>query len=376
MKKEKNILVALVAVLLSGGVLTAQQAQTPPRGPGYLDVHMHLTGSIAQDDQIPRQGMRHPQGERMRAHDPKSYEAAAQALISMMDSLGVKKAIVMPPPHVFSQKGMITYKGLKKTVDRHPDRLAFAGGGDNLNPMIMAVAPSNVTPQIRHKFRETAQQIVKDGAVAFGEMAALHFSFGEEHVFEQTAPDHPLFLLLADIAAEKGVPIDLHMEAVPEDQDLPAALAQRSPRNPSTIKATIPGFERLLDHKLNANIVWQHVGWDNTGHMTPQLVRRILRAHPNLFCALKFVRKRYETFQAGEGLMDADMKVRSEWLQLMSEFPDRFMIGADEFIGHSGRHHAGPPSFEATWAIINQLPEELRNKIGRENARRVYRLND
>ena len=30
-------------------------------------------------------------------------------------------------------------------------------------------------------------------------------------------PDHPLYLLLADIAAQHGVPIDLHMEAVPAD---------------------------------------------------------------------------------------------------------------------------------------------------------------
>ncbi len=29
-------------------------------------------------------------------------------------------------------------------------------------------------------------------------------------------PDHPLFLVLAEVAAKYGIPIDLHMEAVPE----------------------------------------------------------------------------------------------------------------------------------------------------------------
>ena len=140
------------------------------------------------------------------------------------------------------------------------------------------------------------------------------------------------------------------------------------------IKSTIPGFERLLNHNPATNIVWQHVGWDNTGHLTTDLVRRLLKGHPNLYCALKFVRKSREPFQVGEALMDENMKIRPKWLELISEFPDRFMIGADEFVSAPGGWSAGPPSFVDTWAILNQLPEGLKSKVGRENAARVYHL--
>ena len=53
------------------------------------------------------------------------------------------------------------------------------------------------------------------GAAGFGEMAAEHFSGGTPYQF--APPDHPLFLLLADIAARHDVPIDQHMNAVPRD---------------------------------------------------------------------------------------------------------------------------------------------------------------
>ena len=72
--------------------------------------------------------------------------------------------------------------------------------------------------------------------------------------------------------------------------------------------------------------------------------------------------------------MDENGAVRPEWLGLMNEFPDRFMIGADDFIGASGARRGGPPSFAGTWAVIEQLPEGLREKVGRENAAKVYSL--
>lgn len=361
MKADKSIVMALSGLLLSCGALLADEIQNL-QNTGYIDVHMHLAADRG--------------GTRGRKPGPSQmeYGPAASTLISEMDKLGIKKTVVMPPPQTKDQKAKISYKGFLDVVNARQDRLAFAAGGDLLSPMIMAIAPSDVVPPMKQEFRERALRIIEDGAAAFGEMTALHFSFGKTHVFEQADTDHPLFLLLSDIAAEYGLPIDMHLEAVPEDQPTPSALLRQSPNNPKTVKATIPGFERLLAHNRGAKIVWQHVGWDNTGHMTTDLVRRLLRDHPNLYCAMKFVQKKYEPFQLGEGLMGEDMRIRPEWLELMTEFPDRFMIGADDFISAPGKRGAGPPSFVDTWAIIDQLPEALRSKVGHENAARVYRF--
>jgi len=80
------------------------------------------------------------------------------------------------------------------------------------------------------------------GAAGFGEMAAEHFSGGTPYQF--APPDHPLFLLLADIAARHDVPIDQHMNAVPRAMALPLDLS--SPFNHSQLHENTSAFERLL----------------------------------------------------------------------------------------------------------------------------------
>ena len=102
-------------------------------------------------------------------------------------------------------------------------------------------------------FRREAEAIVKAGAVGFGEIAAEHFSSGRgNHPYESTRPDHPLLLALADIAAEHDMPIDLHMEAVPQDMPFPGRRAGGA--NPENLKENISGLERLLAHNRNARI--------------------------------------------------------------------------------------------------------------------------
>ena len=72
-------------------------------------------------------------------------------------------------------------------------------------------------------------------------------------------------LRLAEIAAQLGVPIDLHMEAVRADMPAPPRFLERSPNNPPTLKANIDRFRALLASNRKASIIWSHSGWDNTG---------------------------------------------------------------------------------------------------------------
>src|SRR5262249_49498476 len=153
-------------------------------------------------------------------------------------------------------------------------RFAFIAGGESLNPMIQGTDPSKVTPETIRQLEQEADAIVKAGAVGFGELAAEHFSSGRgNHPYESVSPDHPLLLALADTAAKTGLPIDLHMEAVPEDMPFPR---RRGPPNPDYVRANIPAFERLLAHNANAHIIWDHAGWDLTGERTVLLMRSLL----------------------------------------------------------------------------------------------------
>jgi predicted TIM-barrel fold metal-dependent hydrolase len=152
--------------------------------------------------------------------------------------------------------------------------------------MIQRIPPDKVTPEAIRQFQQEAEIIVKARAAGFGELTAEHFSSGRgNHPYESTRPDHPLFLALADIAAQHGMPIDLHMEAVPQDMPFP----RRSGRgqNPETVRENISGLERLLEHNRNARIIWAHAGWDLTGERTVPLMRSLLDKHPNLYLSIK-----------------------------------------------------------------------------------------
>ncbi len=106
-------------------------------------------------------------------------------------------------------------------------------------------------------------------------MSTEHFSLPQSPVkdYEYAPADHPLMLLLADIAAGHNVPIDLHMEAVPQDMTSPENL--KAP-NPPRLHGNFAPLERLLSHNPRANLIWAHAGQDNTGYRTPELMRALL----------------------------------------------------------------------------------------------------
>jgi len=62
---------------------------------------------------------------------------------------------------------------------------------------------------------------------------------------ESVPADHPLLLLLVDIAARHDVPIDLHFDPVLEKMARPDWAPST---NPAVLPANFPAFERLLAH--------------------------------------------------------------------------------------------------------------------------------
>lgn len=315
------------------------------------------------EQQAERQGRDNSAGEGM---------LSAEHLISLMNTYGVHKSIIMPPPQGKNQKGSYTYKALLDIIAKYPDRLILGGGGGTLNVMIQETPPDRVTENVRNNFSSIATQIVQAGAHVFGEMTALHTCMNPKHHYVAAPPDHPLFLLLADIAAKYDIPIDLHMEALMQDQKTPVKLLEACDKNPPSLAATIPAFRRLLAHNRNARIVWQHIGWDNLGQLTSQLLRTLLKENSNLYIAIKAV----PDSDRKNKIHDDNFEILPEWIELFKEFQDRIVIGSDEFArspNMSGGYKK-PPFFEITWKTVASLPPELREKIGRDNAVRIYRL--
>jgi len=332
------------AFALFASFLLVSQSQPRPAQPvaalsPFIDVHAHLEAETADV----------------------SIQAARQA----MKSENAAKILFLPAPYTAGDTGRVDSDVIAAAEKKSPGAFAFLGGGGTLNATIQeAMRTGNAGGEVQRTFRERAEEIVRQGAVGFGEMTAEHFAGATPY---QYAPaDHPLFLMLADIAAQHGVVIDLHMEAVPQAMKLPPDL--KTPPNRSELHENIAAFERLLAHNPRTSIVWAHAGSDNTGYRTPDLCRRLLRGHPNLYMQLKV-----DPLSPGKNypLVATGGRIKAEWLQLFQDFPDRFVIGTDQ---HYLMPATGPQRWQEAVLLLNQLPGDLRRKIGTENAVRIYRL--
>ena len=72
-------------------------------------------------------------------------------------------------------------------------------------------------------------------------------------------------------------------------------------------------------------------------------------------------------------LIDEKGKLKSEWLGIVKKFSDRITIGTDEFFFPIESKRPNQ-SFEKTWSVLDQFTPELAQKIGRDNAQRIYNL--
>lgn len=342
-------LVALLRALLAFAPVAAT-ADEPPVP--IVDTHAHLENL----DGIAR------------------FPAALEAAIAEMDRLGVRMTLLMPPPQAKDNRAFYDIDELKFAAERYPGRFLLVAGGGTLNPTILRTAPAAVDESTKKRFREQAERLLAQGAVGFGEITAHHLSLpvmGPMHRYSVAPADHPLLLLLADIAAERNVPIDLHFDAVPEPMPLPAPIAQ-NPANPRTLDANLDAFERLLAHNRNAKIIWAHAGSDPLRTRTPALCRELLARHPNLYMSL---RGGGRAVPHPSFALDEDGRLKPAWIRLIADFPDRFVLGSDRF------HTASAPrtpvlaqTLPNLRRLVDQLPPALARRVAVDNVERLYGL--
>jgi hypothetical protein len=284
------------------------------------------------------------------------YELAIESMFDQMDLFDIDQIVLMPQPYPDEERYQTDIDMLAEAVSNYSDRLSFFAGGESLNKMLQAQSGvSSVSRVDLDEFEDRARYLMALGAKGFGEMTALHFSLGEGHPFEEVAPDHQLLLLLADLAAEYDVPLDLHMEAVTQDMAFPESERITSNENPATLNENIKAFTRLLNHNKDTKIIWEHAGWDNSGKRTPELMGKLLSNYDNLFMSIKIGPDSVDKTRP----MDRDGELRSEWLDLFEEFPDRFLIGSDQFYSVPGSNLEIPKRNEGTEDLLSLLPADL-----------------
>jgi hypothetical protein len=278
------------------------------------------------------------------------FRMAPEAVVKSMDEEGVSVAVFMPVPNAGrSRRRGVSEDFYLDAAKAYPDRLVAFFGGNELNQEFESTRAGNVSNGDKERFRQHVEPILAKGEYkGIGELGPRHIAYRAGMREIEYAADHPLMLVLSDLAAKYELPIDVHLEA--NDR-------------------TVPQLERLLAHNAKSRIIWAHAGWSNTGLATPELLRQLMVKYPNLYSSIKS-RQPENASQQSVRLIDEKGTLTPAWKSLFEEFPERFVIGTDVKLGdYEDYRHAG-----AYRRILAQLSETAARKIGWGNATILLRL--
>lgn len=371
-----RLAVALVAACLALSIGTAlaqgkkgpkaegqgKAAPQPPPDPAlfvpFIDTHAHLDFTRFID-----------------------YGAALNALIARMDDFGIEKTILMPTPQggIVGQKSAHDLAQLLPAMQKYPERVMVMAGPGVLGELYFQKAAEAITSTDREVFRDKTETLARGPISGFGEFGIVHLSLpqmGPMHPYESVPADHPLLLLLSDIAAQNGLPIDIHFDLVPRDMDLPGYLVNSGAThpNPSRLRQNRDGLERFLAHNRKTKIVWAHVGGEPLATRTPPIVRDLLMRNANLYMSFRLQHARPDF--AADALTPQG-QLKSDWRQLILDFPERFVLGTDTFYQDSSQARGGNATgLENLRRLLSQLPPDIAHKVARDNAAGLYRQID
>lgn len=153
----------------------------------------------------------------------------------------------------------------------------------------------------------TAAASTSPNYVGFGEISPHHSSQRAGHPFIRFPVNHVWMKDMANIAADYGKVIDLHVE-------LDAT--------------TVTELNDLLAHNRAAKVLLEHVGWSPNGYATASVIEALLAANTNLYIALK---KCHTSAGSACYLDSTGLQLATDWRNLLTNpaYSTRFMIGGD-----------------------------------------------
>jgi predicted TIM-barrel fold metal-dependent hydrolase len=174
---------------------------------------------------------------------------------------------------------------------------------------------------------------------------------GERYV----APDGKNVQRLISAVEQRHVPVMLHWEVYDWDRDWPA-------------------FHALYARFPAVTFIWPHAG-----RASHEQVATAVSSHANVMVTLSKKEHRARSLSSeekaemlGEGVIDDCGRLLSEWRELFTRYPERFMFATD---AHKSFRWAKYEAIVEQWRLIlGQLPEPLAQALAWRNAERVYGL--
>ena len=265
------------AVLLGGCGHALGAAPQPP----LFDAHLHYTGVDAA------------------ALPPKE-------IIGILDDSGVTRAVV---------SGMPT-----SAVER-----LHAAAPERIIPFLNVYNAPGAKRDWMHD--ETLPARVAELLDAAG---GIYRGIGELHMFAEDAQS-PVLMALADMAAERGLMLQIHGDAEVID----------------AVSARQPGV----------TVLWAHLGTKPR----PQAIAPVLARHPNLYA---------DTSVRDGRFVDEQGRLRAEWRAFFTEHADRVLVGVDTFWTRRWRRFDEVAAEIRGW--LGQLPPAVADKLAHGNGERLF----
>ena len=169
--------------------------------------------------------------------------------------------------------------------------------------------------------------------LAQGTAAGPYRGIGEFHLYDSANANGPVARKLMQLAQEKSLAVLAHVDDT--------------------------AIDLLMAHAPQARLIWAHSG---IGGPPVARVRALLVKHPRLVGELSY----------RPGLIGAGGRLSPEWKALLSEFPDRFLIGSDTWINARWDSYEALMNEARTW--LGDLPPAVARRIAWDNGAALFGL--
>jgi len=169
--------------------------------------------------------------------------------------------------------------------------------------------------------------------LAAGTAAGPYRGLGEFHLYDSANANGAVARKLMRLAEQKDLAVLAHV-----DDD---------------------AIDLLLAHAPNTRLIWAHTG---IGGAPVARVRALLVKHPRLMGELSY----------RPGLTDASGHLSAEWKALLSEFPQRFLIGSDTWVNARWQAYESLMRDARLW--LGDLPPEVARAIAWDNGAALFGL--
>lgn len=276
-----------------------------------------------------------------------------EGLVASMDTAGVSQAVLF---------GMAMAKQWDEDSDNEPtyylsndSRTYYYSGTD----FIMMEALQAATPEQRSRFLpficginpndkfaadhiRQLLDIYPGQFVGIGELMSRHDDLTALTYGEPPHLDHPAFLEIFDLGAERNMPVLIHHNLAGSYMDDPIYLDE---------------LKTGLAHNRQARIIWAHVGISRRVELTNlvEITDALLNENENLWIDISWV--------VFDDYINKDETSLRNWAELIEKHATRFMVGSDK-VGHWSDY---PETITRYYALLDLLSAETASLICKEN---------